>query len=79
MGENNGLLDERYKGSDEGKEMNTHDQSNTPVKKKQAPLYASPWIALFFMLRQELIQARASTPENAGEEFSETRMLAIRP
>ena len=45
--------------------MSTHYQTNKEVKNKRDPLYASPWIALFFMLRQELTQARKSTRENA--------------
>ncbi len=40
--------------------MSTQDQSNTPVKNRRNPLYASPWIALYFMLREELTQARKS-------------------
>ncbi len=38
--------------------MSTHNRSNTQVKNRREPLYASPWIALFFMLRQTLKRAR---------------------
>ncbi len=44
--------------------MRTHYQTNTPVKNRRPPLYASPWIALFFALRQELMQSRKSTQDN---------------
>jgi hypothetical protein len=37
--------------------MKAHEQ-NAPLKKKnEAPLFASPWIALFVGLRRELAQA----------------------
>ncbi len=45
--------------------MRTHYQTNTAVKNRRPPLYASPWIALFYVLRQELTQARKSTREHA--------------
>jgi len=38
--------------------MSTHNQTKTQARSRREPLYASPWIALFFMLRQELTQAR---------------------
>jgi len=44
--------------------MSTHDQTNTPVKNRRNPLYASPWIALYFTLRQELTQVRKSMQKN---------------
>jgi hypothetical protein len=34
--------------------MNTHNQIATHVKNLGKPLYASPWLALFFLLRGEL-------------------------
>lgn len=44
--------------------MNTHYQTNKPIKSRREPLYASPWIALFFMLREELTQSRKTAQEN---------------
>jgi len=39
--------------------MNAHNQMTRPVKKLEKPLYASPWLALFFLLRSELLQSNA--------------------
>jgi len=44
--------------------MKTPNQTNTQVKTRHEPLYASPWIALFSMLRQELAQSRKLAREN---------------
>jgi len=49
----------------EGKKMSKNNQTMTPTKNRWEPLYASPWIALFFMLRQGLTQASKSTQDNA--------------
>jgi len=37
-------------------DMNTHKHIALTAKKKREPLYASPWLALFVVLRQELTQ-----------------------
>lgn len=37
--------------------MNTAKQVALAAKKNREPLYASPWIALYFVLRRELSQA----------------------
>jgi len=39
--------------------MNAYNQMTTPVKNLEKPLYASPWLALFFLLRSELIQSNS--------------------
>lgn len=38
--------------------MNTHSQAVMPKHRKDAPLFASPWMALYFLLRRELSQPR---------------------
>jgi hypothetical protein len=40
--------------------MNTSRQIKMPIDKSRAPLFASPWLALFFVLRSELTQARSA-------------------
>jgi len=37
--------------------MNAHKPKALPAKKYREPLFASPWIALFVVLRRELAQA----------------------
>ena len=37
--------------------MNTNKQNALAAKKHDEPLFASPWIALFVVLRRELTQA----------------------
>ncbi len=54
--------------------MSTHNQNKTPTGNKREPLYASPWIALFIMLRQKLTPPRKSTPEKPGSCVTETPM-----
>ena len=39
--------------------MNALDQMTAQVKRPEKPLYASPWLALFFLLRNELIQSNS--------------------
>jgi hypothetical protein len=36
--------------------MNTRKQAALAVKKKREPLYASPWIALFIVLHENLFR-----------------------
>jgi len=38
--------------------MNTYAQIAENKKKHQAPLFASPWMALFLVLRKEFTQQR---------------------
>lgn len=40
--------------------MNIHTQQDNKSKKTEAPLFASPWLALFFVLRREFAQPRQS-------------------
>jgi len=39
--------------------MNAHNQMPRRVKKLEIPLYASPWLALFYLLRNELAQSNS--------------------
>ncbi len=39
--------------------MNALNQMTTRVNNLGKPLYASPWLALFFLLRNELIQSNS--------------------
>lgn len=39
--------------------MNSHYQTAVLEKQREAPLFASPWMALFLLLRREL-----STPKD---------------
>ncbi len=41
--------------------MNVNEQLETQKTKARAPLFASTWVALFFVLRHEFTQARART------------------
>lgn len=38
--------------------MNTHSQAVIPKPRHDAPLFASPWLALFFLLRRERTESR---------------------
>jgi hypothetical protein len=40
--------------------MNTSHQATMQKIKPRVPLFASPWLALFFVLRDELTQPRTS-------------------
>ena len=40
--------------------MNTSRQIKMQIDRSRAPLFASPWLALFFVLRSELTQARSA-------------------
>jgi len=44
----------------EQNEMNTSRQKEIQIDKSRAPLFASPWLALFFVLRSEFTQARST-------------------
>ncbi len=39
--------------------MNKRHQIETQKPKTRTPLFASPWVALFFVLRHEFTQSRA--------------------
>jgi hypothetical protein len=39
--------------------MNTKNRTDRIPKRQHSPLYASPWIALFLLLRREWAQPRA--------------------
>ena len=40
--------------------MNTHSQAVLRRRSREAPLFASPWMALFLLLRKEWLAPRSS-------------------
>lgn len=40
--------------------MNKHSQNGLKRERDETPLFASPWVALFLVLRKELSQTRTT-------------------
>ena len=47
--------------------MNTSHQTYVQTDKARVPLFASPWLALFLVLRNELTQSRSSGSQTQFE------------
>lgn len=41
--------------------MNKHSQNELKRERDETPLFASPWVALFLVLRKELSQTRTTS------------------